>query len=360
MGNNQANCLVTGATGYLGSVLVKMLHDHGHKVTSLVLLNDDASFASRFSEVRFADICDMAALERVATGFDVVVHLAGIVDVGTRNRALMRPVNIGGTPNVAELCLKHRMKMLYCGSVHAIPCLPDNQTMAEPASFDPRKVKGLYSQTKAEAGSFVLEAAKRGLDAMIALPSGIIGPYGRRPTNIEQLIVDFLCGGLRAYVNGQYNFVDVRDVAGGICAMLENWSSGECYTLSGHVVTVEQMLAEIAEASGQKMLHVRLPYWFALGTSYLSEAYYHLLHKKPLYTRYSLQTLRNNCHFTNQKAREAFGFTARPSRESLSDMTRWVMEHFVEKKGEKYRPCAYREQAAHPAASVDFTGQRDR
>jgi len=337
-------CLVTGATGYLGTILVKTLCDRGYHVTSLVLPGDDTRFIAPYSDVRYADVCDADSLEREAAGFDAVIHLAGIIDISTRNRALMRRVNVDGTANVAEVCRKHHMKMIYCSSVHAIHCLPDDESIAEPYGYDPGKVKGLYSKTKAEATKRVLETIDNGLDAMIALPSGIIGPYERKLTNIGQLIVDYLRGGLKAYIDGWYNFVDVRDVANGICNMLEHWSAGDCYILSGHVVSVEQMLTEVAKASNQKMLRVKLPYWFVMGTSYLSELYYFILRQKPLFTHYSIQTLHSNCRFSNKKARERIGFSARPPQESLNDMTNWIMDHFVEKTGDKYKLCEYKDR----------------
>jgi len=334
-------CLVTGATGYLGTVLVEKLHGRGYKVTSLVLPGENTGHISQYSEIRFADVNDMAALERESVGFDFVIHLAGIVDISTRNRALMKRVNVTGTKNVAEVCRKHGIKMIYCSSVHAIPCLPKNQTMTEITAFDPGKVKGLYSKTKAEATQAIFEMTRRGLDAMVAFPSGIVGPGERRLSNIGQLISDFLCGGLGAYVGGWYNFVDVRDVANGVCGMVENWKPGEGYILSGHVISVGEMLSEIARASGKRMLRVRLPFWFVLGTSYLSELYYFLLRKKPLYTHYSLQTLRSNCRFSNKKACDEIKFSARPIQESLYEMTKWIMEHFTVKKGNKYKPCSF-------------------
>jgi dihydroflavonol-4-reductase len=333
--------LVTGATGYVGTVLVKELHDAGHDVTSLAMEGDDTRFVEPYSAVRRADVCDMRALEREATGFDAIVHLAGIVEIGSRNRALMRRVNVGGTKNIARLCRDHGMKMLYCSSVHAMPCLPGRQTMRETRDFDPNKVKGLYGKTKAEATRAVL--SMEGLDAMVAVPSCVIGPNERSLSNIGQLIVDFLCGGLKAYIDGNYNFVDVRDVAHGMRRMLENWQSGECYILSGHEISVKEMLCGIAQASGLRMPRVKLPYWFVLGTSYLAEAYYRILRKRPLFTHYSMQTIRSNDRFSNQKAKSALGFANRPAQESLADMTRWMMDHFVTLVNGKYRPCAYRE-----------------
>ena len=234
------------------------------------------------------------------------------------------------------------MKMLYCSTVHAIPCLPKTETMSEITDFNPNAVKGLYGKTKAEATQAVLDMTRQGLDAMIALPSGIIGPSERKLSNIGQLISDFLCGSLTAYVDGGYNFVDVRDVANGIRGMMENWQSGECYILSGYEISVGDMMSEISKASGRKMLRTKLPYWFALGTSFFAEFYYFLLRKKPLYTYYSIQTLHGNCHFSNQKAREGLRFAPRPLQESLSDMTKWIIEHFVVKAGKKYKPCLFR------------------
>ena len=334
-------CLVTGATGYIGTVLVRSLCNAGYNVTSLVLPGENTTHISRYSDIRYADVCDMDAMEREAAGFDIVIHLAGIVDISVRNRALMRRVNVDGTKNVAEICRKYGMKMIYCSSVHAMPCLPKNQTMTEITDFDSKKVKGLYSKTKAEATKVVLEMTQQGLDAMVVFPSGIIGPNERKLSNIGQLISDFLCGSLTAYVDGWYNFVDVRDVANGIRSMIENWKSGEGYILSGYEISIDQMLLEIAKTSGKKMLRTKLPYWFVMGTSYLSEFYYFLMRKKPLYTHYSLQTIRSNCRFSNKKARDEIGFSTRSVQRSLSDMTRWIMKHFTVKVGNKHKPCLY-------------------
>ena len=338
MDKSITNCLVTGATGYLGTVLVRMLHEKGLNVTSLVFPDEDIKHISKYSNIRYADVCDKDALEQEVMGYDIIIHLAGIIDISSRNRDLMKRVNIGGTRNVAELCLKHNIKLIYCSSVHAIPCLPKNEIMTERTDFDSVKVKGLYSKTKAEATKTVLEMIKQGLNAMIAFPSGIIGPYERKLTNIGQVICDFLCGELTAYVDGGYNFVDVRDVANGIYKMIENWKSGESYILSGYEISVGQMISEVAKASGKKMLRTKLPYWFALGTSYFAEFYYFIRRKKPLYTHYSVKTLRNNCSFSNQKARDNIGFYPRPLSESLFDMTNWIIENFLLKTGNKYKP----------------------
>jgi len=341
---NPSKCMVTGAAGYLGSVLVRKLYELGYSVISLALPGENADYIAPYSEVRYADVCDKAALERAARDADVIIHLAGIIDIGTRHRALIRRVNVGGTRNVAEFCKERGKRMIYCSSVHAIPCLPDDGVMTETREFDPDKVRGLYSKTKAEATAMVLAMAAEGLDVMVAFPSGIIGPYERRLSNIGQVISDFLCGRLTAYIDGQYNFVDVRDVASGLIGMVEHWHSGECYILSGEVITVKRMIEVIAAAGEKKMIKTKLPHWFIMSTGYLAEFYYFIMRKKPLFTYYSIRTLRDNCNFSNQKARSEIGFSARPAQESLTDMTRWIMAHFVAEsnKNRKFKPSAYR------------------
>ena len=340
--NNSAKCLVTGATGYLGTVLVKTLHERGYRVASLAMLGENTDYISEFSEIVYGDVCDSGSLETIISDCDYVLHLAGIINISSRNRALMHKVNVGGTRNVSSLCAKYGIKMVYCSSVHALPTLPNEETIVETEVFSPDSVIGAYSKTKAEATRLVLDMSQGDLNAMVAFPSGIVGPFERRLSNIGNLISDFLCGGLKAYIDGKYNFVDVRDVADGLCAMLSHWSKGECYILSGHVITVEEMISAIAKASGMKMLRIKIPFWLAMGTSYFSEVYYAILKRSPLYTRYSLQTLRSNCNFSNKKAMENIGFTSRPIGESLGEMTEWIRDHFIVTKNtrlERNRFC---------------------
>ncbi|MDR0783813.1 MAG: NAD-dependent epimerase/dehydratase family protein, partial [Propionibacteriaceae bacterium] len=274
--------------------------------------------------------------------FDLAIHLAGIIDIGSGHRKLVERVNVQGTENVATWCRSHGIKLIYCSSVHAIPPLPHWQVMAEPAVFDPNKVKGLYSKTKAEATRRILEQTTAGLDAMVAMPAGIIGPGERRLSNIGQLIVDLICRGLVAYIDGKYNFVDVRDVSAGIVRMINHWDSGQTYVLAGREITVANLLRTVSEASGAPMPKVRLPYGFVLATSHLAELHYLVHRKKPLYTHYSIKTLRTNCRFSSQKAHDAFGYTVRPLEDSLREMTSWIMDHYIEQANITYRAVPFR------------------
>ncbi len=326
---DRMKCIVTGATGHIGCVLVRELCRKGYDVTAFVLPGDSAEAICREPvKLITGDICSPYDTVRAFRGFDLVFHLAGMISIGSAGRRQMERVNVEGTRNVIRACkIAHVKRLVYASSVHAIEEPAKGSSVAETKQFDPQSVKGAYAKTKAAATKLVLEAAKNGLDAVVVHPSGVIGPYEYSLSNIGQLMADTIGGSLKAYINGAYNFVDVRDVARGIRLAGEKGKRGECYILSGEVVTVKEMLDIITETAAKKPVKAKLPYWFALATAPLSELYYKAVKRKPLYTAYSVYTLRTNCHFNCSKAVKELGYRFRPAAESLADAVNWMLSN---------------------------------
>lgn len=332
-------CVVTGAAGYIGNVLVRDLCARGHEVTAFLRRGDDPANIEAFSTVAWGDVCDPASLRAAFRGAKAVIHLAGIIDIGTHKPDLLRKINVEGTRNVVEACRQCRVgRLVYASSVHALPELPQPQVMREVADFDPAAVEGGYAKTKAAATALVLAAAKGDLDAVVVHPAGIVGPFDYGVSHIGQLIVDFLTGRLTAYIDGAYSFVDVRDVSAGLIRALEAGRRGECYILSGGVMPVRRLIEIIADAGGRKMIRTKLPFWFAYGSGFLSEIYYSLRRQRPLYTAYSVRTLRSNCGFSSEKAERELGMSFIPLERSLREMTAWIIEHNLVKTGGRYKP----------------------
>ena len=147
----------------------------------------------------------------------VVIHTAGLIDIGDRPYEELRRVNVEGTRNVLALCRQYGVRRLvYVSSVHAIAQDPDGGVLRETSSFSPDAVAGSYAKTKAEATRDVLDAAAAGLDAVVVHPSGILGPYDNAGNHLVQVIRDYMTGKLPACVRGGYDMVDVRDVAWGL------------------------------------------------------------------------------------------------------------------------------------------------
>ena len=269
----------------------------------------------------------------------IVIHTAAIVSISSKVDKKVVDVNVNGTKNIVELCLRHKVKKLvHTSSVHAIPEKSHGETITEVSEFDPKSVHGLYAKTKAAASQIVLNAVKQGLNASIVHPSGIIGPgdYGR--THLTQLVISYLNGTLTACVNGGYDFVDVRDVADGIISCVENGRAGECYILSNQFYTIQEVLDDLHEITGKRRLKSVLPLWFAKLTAPLAEVWYKMLRQPPLYTSYSLYTLESNGNFSHEKATQELGYHPRSMKDTLTDMAYWL---------ESYNRIKFKFKTAH-------------
>ncbi|MDR0917429.1 MAG: NAD-dependent epimerase/dehydratase family protein [Oscillospiraceae bacterium] len=322
--------LVTGAAGHLGGALLRALAAQGKSVRALVLAGE-RHLPEGDVEIVYGDVCDTASLEPLfdAQGRElIVIHAAGIVSIASKFRQIVYDVNVTGTKNIVDMCVKHSVKKLvYVSSVHAIPEKRKGDVITEIARFNPDDVIGLYAQTKSEATQYVLDAAANGLDASVVHPSGIIGPGDYGAGHTTALIIDFCKKRLTSATNGGYDFADVRDVAGGIVACCARGRRGECYILSNRYVSVHDLLYIVHEVTGVREIKNFLPLWFVKLTAPLAETFYKLTHTPPLFTSYSIYTLNSNALFSHAKADAELGYTTRDLRETITDTVAWLREH---------------------------------
>ncbi|MBN2029597.1 SDR family oxidoreductase [bacterium] len=321
--------IVTGATGHIGNALVRELHSRKVAVRALVLPNENIDPIGELPiEIARGDVTDYDSLLKAFDGITCVYHLAGIVNIGIGKRGRVRKVNVEGTRNVVQACLEKKIpRLVYTSSIHAFEELPRGQIRIETKEFDSKKVKGHYAKSKAAATNIVLKGVEKGLNAVIVHPTGVIGPYEFKLTNMGQVVVDFLKRKLFAYVDGTYDFVDVRDVANGIILAGEKGRTGENYILSGEQISVKQIMEMLQNITGLKAPKIKLPLWFAKWTAPLSELYYKLLRQQPLYTSYSLQVLCSNSLTSYNKAYKELGYKPRPIHEAISGSVHWIKNH---------------------------------
>ena len=238
MKNTYLIYLVTGAAGHLGSTLCTLLHERGERIRALVLEGENTAFlACTGAEIFTGNVLDKASMRaffEIPAGYGaVVLHCAGIVDIGGAENPAVEKVNVEGTRNVMEMCrAANAEKVVYVCSVHAMPDLRKGRVKREIAGFYPDKVDGAYARSKAKAADMVLGMAREGLPAVAVFPSGIIGPYCGKGNHLVQLVKNYMNGKLPACVHGGYDFVDVRDVAEGILLAAERGKTGESYILS--------------------------------------------------------------------------------------------------------------------------------
>ena len=319
---------MTGGTGYVGSHIIRQLEESGKKVVALVRSKEKAEKALVGAKAKlvYGSVLNTEDLEKL---FDVYpnaqfcfIHTASIVNLGRQRKQVkeMYRTNIDGVKNVIEVCKKHKARLLYVSSVHAIPEGKRRGLITEIADFDAKKVVGDYAKSKAQASRLVMDAVKGGLDAVLVHPSGIVGPGDFSDTHMTQMVEDYRDGRIPAAVKGGYDFVDVRDVAAGTILACEKGKSGECFLLTNKNYSVKEMFDILNELKVGKKVRLCMPMFIAKLSLPFLGLYFKVRRKRPLYNSYSLYTLRSNSNFSHERATQELGYKPRELRESLKDM----------------------------------------
>lgn len=314
---------VTGASGLLGGNLVRELLAQGCRVRALVH-NDDRAVRGLDLEIVRADLEDPASLERAFDGVDVVYHLASLISISMNSWESVYRVNVLGTRNVVEACLKVGVKRLvHVSSTHARRPEPFDQPLDEdrPLVGDP----GLppYDRSKALGEIEIYKGLERGLEAVILIPSGILGPYDFRPSFVGEGLLLMQRGGLPALTTGGYNWVDARDVAVGAVRAADCAVAGSRYILSGHWHSIHEVAVLAAQISRTRPPRLVIPLWLAeMGLPFM-ERLATLRGTQPLYTRAMLSALRSNHLISHARATRDLGYAPRPFLETLTDTLAW-------------------------------------
>jgi dihydroflavonol-4-reductase len=320
--------LVTGAAGHLGNVLVRKLVAGGESVRVLILPGEDTTSLKDLEVERAeGDILDEESLEKAFKGIEYVYHLASIVSIIPGQEEILKKVNIDGTKNVLRAAKKTGVKRLvYTSSIHALTRPPEGVTIDETLPFDPNNPAGAYDATKAAASLAVLDAIKDGLDAVIVCPTGVIGPFDYRRSEMGEMVLEWMGKPVNFMIEGYFDFVDVRDVADGHILACEKGECGQTYILGGERIHLESMCRAVKEYTGLSTYVVKIPLSLALFAARLLEVYYRLTHRRPRFTRYSLETITSNSQISSAKACRDLGYRPRSLLDSIRDTVVWWKE----------------------------------
>jgi dihydroflavonol-4-reductase len=321
--------LVTGATGHIGNVLIRKLLEQGEKVRALLWRDEDTSpIVGLDVEKMTGDVLDSKSLETAMSGVNTVYHLAGIISIMPGRNPLVWQVNVEGTRNVLETARRVGVRRLvYTSSIHAIARAPHGVEMDESLGFDQNNPYGEYDRSKAAASLEVQKAVNSGLDAVIVCPTGVIGPHDYRGSELGEVIRSASEARTMFYVEGAYDFVDVRDVADGLIAAHAHGRRGESYILSGQKLSVRYLLETVREVTGKAFSSIKIPFSLAELAARFTPWYYLRTKAKPRFTPYSLEVLQSNANISHAKAARELGYKPRPIVETISDTVRWFIEN---------------------------------
>lgn len=319
--------LVTGASGFVGSALVRKLIAAAHQVRVLLRPTSDLRNIEGLPvEVALGDLADKNSLERALEGCNALYHAAADYRLWARHPQQLYQSNVAGTLNIMQAALKAGVeRIVYTSSVATLGLHADGTPADENTPVTLNDMIGHYKRSKFLAEAEVKRMIDgQGLPAVIVNPSTPVGPRDIRPTPTGRMVLDAACGRTPAYVDTGLNLVHVDDVAQGHLLAFERGVVGERYILGGRNMTLQEILTEVARISGQKPPRVKLPHNLVLPIAYLSEAWAWLTNgPEPRATVDGVRLSKKYMFFSIEKARRELGFNPRPVEEALKDAVEW-------------------------------------
>jgi len=314
--------LVTGASGHVGANLVRELIKEKRTVRGLIR-NDSRGIEGLGIEIVKGDILEYQSLLQTVKGCDVVFHLAASISIVGDKSGQVRLTNVKGTQNVVQACLETGVKrLIHFSSIHAYSPFPMDQSVDE--NNPPADARSpVYDQTKADSNKIVLNAVKKGLDAVIIAPTGIIGPNDFKLSRMGAVLVKLHNRKLFSLIDGGYNWVDVRDVVLGALLAEKIAPNGSQYILSGEWASIPQLAKLVQECSGVNPPRFVSPMWLARLVAPFAEFYSKIRKKEPHFTPEALVALRSHGLICRKKAEEELDYRPRPLKQSIEETLLW-------------------------------------
>src|ERR1035438_1108314 len=323
---------ITGATGFLGSHVARVLAEQGADLRLLVRPTSDLRNISDLKSERVVgDLRDAASIEKAVSGCEVVFHVAADYRLWVRDPDEMYRSNVEGTRSLLEAARKQGVRrVVYTSSVATMGFTSNHtSTMADEKSpVSIANMIGPYKRSKFMAEQVAIDAARAGVDVVIVNPTTPIGERDIKPTPTGRIVVDFLKRKFSAYVETGLNLVDATECARGHVQALEKGRSGERYILGGENLSLKQILDRLAAITGLKSPTVKLPYVFAFATGVVDEMVTgRLLGRDPRATIDAVRMGRKMMFVSSAKAERELGWQSVPVDDALRRSVNWFREN---------------------------------
>jgi dihydroflavonol-4-reductase len=321
---------VTGATGFLGSHVARVLAEQGADLRLLVRPTSDLRNIADLNAERVAgDLRDAASIEKALSGCEVVFHVAADYRLWVRDPDEMYRSNVEGTRSLLEAARKQGVRrVVYTSSVATMGFTSNGSLADESSPVSLENMIGSYKRSKFMAEQVAVDAARSGVDVVIVNPTTPIGERDIKPTPTGRIVVDFLKRKFPAYVETGLNLVDATECARGHIQALEKGRSGQRYILGGDNLTLKQILDRLAAITGLKSPTVKLPYVFALVTGVVDEMVTgRLLGGEPRATIDAVRMGRKMMFVSSAKAERDLGWKTVPVDDALRRSVSWFRQN---------------------------------
>ncbi len=320
--------LVTGASGFLGSHVTRQIVARGETVRVLLRASsNNRAIADLPLEYVTGDLRDPASLARALSGVQRVFHVAADYRLWAKRKQDIYDSNVGGTKNLLDAAKRAGIsQFIYTSTVATIAVdRPEHPTEFTDAKLE--EMVGHYKRSKWRAEREVLDAAKQGFPAIVAMPTTPVGPWDWKPTPTGKIILDFLNGKMPGYVETGLNFVGVEECAAGHLLISEKGKVGERYLLGSENLTLKEMLDTLAKITGMSAPKLKIPHGLALGVAYASTAFARLLGREPGIPVEGVKIAQHMMFVNATRAQKELGFKPGSVAAALERAVRWYADN---------------------------------
>jgi dihydroflavonol-4-reductase len=323
--------LITGASGFVGSAVLRRLLADNVAVRALVRPDSDRRNLHGLDvELVTGDLGDRASLARAVRGCEALFHVAADYRLWTRDTEAMMRTNIGGSRDIVrEAAEAGADRIVYTSSVATLGLNADGAPADEDTAVSLTDMIGPYKQSKFLAEEEVRRLAHRhGAPVVIVNPSMPVGPRDIKPTPTGRMIVEAASGRMPAFVDTGLNVVHVDDVADGHLMAWRRGEIGERYVLGGDNMALRDILAAIAALVGRRAPRFKIPHGAILPIAYGAEAWTRITGgTEPFVTVDGIRMARKKMFYTSDRAERELGYRHRPAAAALGDAVAWFREN---------------------------------
>ena len=324
--------LVTGATGSLGSALVRALVADGDEVSAMVLPGDRMGGIEPVRDdvqIRFADVRDPVTLDQAFRDVEIVYHVAGVAVTLNRLHRQMLAVNVDGARNVAEAAARAGVRRLvHTSSISAVGYPPAGEIADEQFDMTRSVCSNSYAETKTIGERALLEVAeRRGLDAVVVNPSAVIAPYSDLRYGWAGFVQMAQRGVLRGYPPGGVALCGIDDLVAGFRAAADRGRAGERYILSTQNISYRDLFGLVC-----RMVDAPPPRW-AVGAGAVRAAgragrlvslLYRNPYRSPFLVPENAELSVHHLYYSSQKAQRELGFVPTSIEGSIHQVQAWL------------------------------------
>lgn len=313
--------LVTGASGFLGWHVARVLCERGYRVRALV--RTGSRIDGLDVEPITGDLRDPGSLQRAVAGCGLLFHVAADYRLWAKDPAELYRSNVDGTRNLLQAAKQAGVeRVVYTSTVGCIG-IPRGGIGDEESPVEIGDMAGDYKRSKFLAERAALEFARDGFPVVIVNPTAPVGDHDVKPTPTGKIVVDFLKGAMPAFIDTGLNVVDVRDTAEGHVLACERGRSGQRYILGSENLTLAEILQKLARITGRKAPTVRLPYAVAWCAGACSTAWAGITGEPPRVPLDAVRMARKKMWVTHRKAQSELGWEPGPAEQALTRAVEW-------------------------------------